>query len=569
MKRWLIIAMIAAMAIVHGLACLWSPVLGDDWGQRVWLATHDGSFFATHYLVSDLVTFAVVQCAWVNAVLGAVASCALVVGAFVLAMRRLPRAELADALGLALISTMLWIGGPHAGVVWFHRSYVASSVLGCAIAVWLLAPLACGWRVSRSLIPVIAIGGYAVATSTRTLAAAMLVGTLIALRGRARELWHRVLVGALLVGTAAAYATPPWLEVPKVVKRGLDPNLVLINVSLREAGHLVALVVFVVLVNAALAAFDKPSASRTTLPDLAHAWRWAVACVATAVWALFGPRASEATLLPVTVALAIAVLPLLMWAATGAYVRRGLVALAIGTHAVVWTMSLDIYHRLAGEYAARTAAIEAAAPGSVAVVPAYSQILPTFFEFGEDFAGVASRQLIANKVYGVRDIAVNPPFRKYEPDPDIRTRLDVDGATDAQVRAARPPALWAGDPTSARYEFTLFAKRLRDIAPAAHARLTVTNVAFDQPLVIAQLDAGTIFAPHITRSSGDANDRYTYTIRNPEMFDQAKVITNGVSVAVDYRGGHPGVQPLLAAPQVLVLCGKRGCVLGDAFVPRF
>ena len=75
----------------------------------------------------------------------------------------------------------------------------------------------------------------------------------------------------------------------------------------------------------------------------------------------------------------------------------------------------------------------------------------------------------------------------------------------------------------------------------------------------------------MTRSSADANDRYTFTIRGDAAgrFDQAFDVTSGKTVGVYYAGGHPRLQPLVAALHVLVICNAKTCIVADAFVPSF
>src|SRR6185312_6557481 len=166
---------------------------------------------------------------------------------------------------------------------------------------------------------------------------------------------------------------------------------------------------------------------------------------------------------------------------------------------------------------------------------------------------------------------VSPPFRRYEPNPQIDSVFEVDGATAAQVHDAKPPPIWATEPATAHYQFTAFAKRLRAIAPGASARLRATNVAFDRPVFVAVLDRGKITTPLVARSNPDANDRYVFTVHGSDAsaFDHAWVVTDGKQEPVKYEHGTASIQPLVSGLEVLILCNERTCIIGDAFISRF
>ncbi len=377
MKKLAAPAFLLAMAIVFAVVAAWTPLQGDDWGHLVWANQPGHSFLAAHYEFARLVGYAIAVVPWLHVIVAPVAALALVIGCFVLALGRRPQATWDDALALALVSALFWIGGPRAGVVWFHRPFTAADVCGAAAAVWLVAPLRCGWTVRSSLWPVLVIAGYCVGTSTRTIGLATLIGVIVAVRRLPRERWHRVLIGGLVAGNIVGFASPPWFEAWRVVKRGLDPNLVLLNLPIREGGEIIALVLALVLANAGLRALGRSHAPDGPAAD--HAWRWFFAWLGLAVLALFGPHYSEATLLPATAALAIGALPYLMWLARARLLRSVLVAFAVGTNVIAWTCALAAYHRFGADGAARLALLENARPGTVVTVPPYSQILPNFW----------------------------------------------------------------------------------------------------------------------------------------------------------------------------------------------
>ncbi|HEY6173277.1 MAG TPA: hypothetical protein VIX73_02490, partial [Kofleriaceae bacterium] len=158
----------AALIAVHAVAGALQPVMGDDWEHLLWDARHDGGWLVDHLTLAEAMGYALAHSAAVHAVVCVLAAIALVIGIFVLAHRRLPRPDAwDDVIGVIAASAMIWIAQSHPGLAWFQRSNVAWHLCGCAIAVWLLAPLRCGWQVGRAGTVALAIAGWLVGTSSR------------------------------------------------------------------------------------------------------------------------------------------------------------------------------------------------------------------------------------------------------------------------------------------------------------------------------------------------------------------------------------------------------------------
>ena len=576
-----LVGFFVTMALVHALVAFWTPVSAEDWGHWVWNAQHGDegavAWLRAHLAFSDAIGYVLARYRSVHAIVSPAVGAALVVGLFVLAMRRLPRATWQDVLGVALVSALIWIAQPHPGVAWFHTPSVAMQVYGAAVAVWFVAPFRCGWQVPRAAWPVLAIAGYCVGTSTRAIAT--LVGLVLVVRAlprdrRARWMW--IALGGLVVGVAVGYARPPWIEFARIFKRGLEPNLILMKLPIEEAGKLVSLVAALVLADLALGAFGRSRAAADARPDAADTSRWLVAWFATAVWCLFGPKYFDATLLPATCLIVIAGLPYLVWLATSRVLRYAIIALVVGVHAIAWPFALVTYHRFGGEGFTRMEALQLTPPGEVAHVKPYSQILSNAWFFGEDLATTQLRNLVAIEAFGLRDLMIAPPFRRLETNPGIAITLDIDGVTDAELRAAKVPAVWGGVVAVARDQFELFVKRLRAITDKPiSARLVVTNVAFAErgarPLLAAWVDRTGTMIPKTAISNLDEQNQVTIRIYGTEarQFKDAWIVDGGVARSTPYRYSAVVVQPMTARLNVVVACNPDRCLVVDALVPRF
>ncbi len=575
MKRHALVAFVGALAVVHAVIAWLTPVQGDAWLAWVWHARHVGdgpwTWLATHFEFSEALGYVVARSDVANAIVTPVGAVALVVGMFTLAMRRLPQATGADVLGIAMVSALIWIAQPHAAVTWFYRPSVASYVAGSAVAAWFAAPFVCGWQVRGRLVPLMAIAGYAAGTSSRAIATVTLIAIALIAR-RKRERWMTPGLVGLVVGTAVGYARAPYFEVGRVLKRGLEPNLFILRLPAESVSRMIS-VVAVLAVIAALANVQPAADER---PDASTALRWFGAFAATSVWCLFGPHYFEATLLPATCLLAAGVLPFIMWYARALTLRRVIVGFAVAVHAVAWPIAIASAVHFGSEGAARMAVLENAPIGSRVVVAPYSQILTSPWFFGEDLVTARQRALVASDVFGLRDIALEPDFRRLEPSPDINVVLVVDGVSNDVVRAARPPAMWAGEVSVAREQFAAFVRRLEAITNAhPSARLVVTNVALpgagDRPIVVAWSDAHGVLSPRIARSPLDEENEITTKIYGDDIksFDEAWIVHDGTATKTPYRNGSPKLHPTTPTLYATIVCNARLCLVADALVVRF
>ena len=573
-----------ALAIVHAIVAAWTPIQADDWNHWIWAGQNSGEdnwlfrFLGSHITFSDFMGYVLARCRSVHVLVTPVMMVALVTGLFTVAMRRTPRATFEDLLALALASALFWIGQPQGGVTVFHTAHLAQYVYGATIALWFIAPLRCDWDVPRWVWPPLALAGYCAGSSSRAIGLATLVGMIIALRSTRRSRWMWIALGGLVVGVLVGYANPPWIEFGRVFRRGLEANLTgqgLLRFALQETGEIIALVAALVLLDHLLGVLGRGRATGER-PDPGDTLRWAVGSFLVAIWCLFGPKYNEATLVPVTCMLAIAALPYLVWLTSSRWLRVVIIAFAVGVHVIAWSLSLATYHRFGAEGALRQTTLENTKPGAIAFVRPYEQIAPSFWFFGENLGFARLRQLLAIEGFGIRDIVLEPSFRRLEVNPGTQLVLQIEDATDEQLRAARMPTIWATELSAARKQFELFVKRLaRVTGKRPTARLVVTNVELpqrgDRPLLAAWINAKQRMIPRIARSPLDENSRYTVRIYGDDarQFKEGYVIDDGKPSSAPYQRGSVRLQPLTMELNVVVLCNLERCLVADAFIPRF
>ena len=566
MKR--VIAFFVAMAVVFSIVAAWTPVQGDGWLHWVWAGRHPGASVGTwllaHSSSADAFGYVLARVPSVHVLFSPMTAIALVVGLFVVAMGRTPSGE--DLLGLALASALIWIAQPHPGVTWFYTPSTAMHIYGAAAAVWLIAPLRCGWEVPKLAWPGLVLLAYCAGTSTRAIA----VVTLIAMVWIARGRWKPV-TAVLFVATVLGFVRSPYLEVGKVARRGIDPNLFVLKLPIEEVGKVVALVAMFALIELGRRVYGK-AISDEDRPDSRTSARLLIAYLAISVFCIFGPKYYEATLFPATCVLVIAVLPWLLWFAKLRGFRIALVVFAVAVHAIAWGVSLKTYRWIGKEGAARFAVISKAAPGSNLTVAPYSEILQSAWFFGEDFSTTRLRQLVAIEVFGLRDISVAPAFRRLEVNPMIQVAFEQEGATPAEMTAALPPATWSTVPSVAREQFEAFTKRLnKDVK----ARLVVKNLAFKElkarPLLLAWTETAKPLLARAQVSTLDEENQYTIKMSgvDTKRFDEAWWVQGDVTTKTPYRNGSPRIRPMLPLRTAIVFCDAERCLLLDAFVPHF
>ena len=289
------------------------------------------------------------------------------------------------------------------------------------------------------------------------------------------------------------------------------------------------------------------------------------------VLALVGPQYSEASLLPATLALAVAALPIARLLVRPRALRALAVAVAVGVHAVTWASGLALYSRLAGEASARMAALAAAPPGSVAVVAPYSELRPGFWFFGEDWQAASTRELLARRIFGLADIDMRPRFRTMTRNPHVTMRLDaISGATPDKLVAARVPSPWPGDLGVARFELDGFTDRLAAVAPDASARLVATDLGVPggRAVEIGHIEHGALVSPKVRHVGPDPQDRFAITFEASlaGLYPEAWLIGPRGVDRIDDTGGKVEIAPMVVGRWAVVACNRDSCLAIDAFV---
>lgn len=602
--RLALLGFVAALLAVHGIAGWLSPLAGEDWDYL--LGGHRG---AAGSPLGDLVGWLLVRSALAHPLGGAVAAVAVILGGFALGARRLPDPRRgSDALGVALVSCILWIALPRAGAMWFHRSDAAAQIWGAAIAAWFLVPYRCrspltgrGWPAAMAL------AGLVAGAATRQVALAAVVGAAIWTARTPRREWRAWMAAGLAgaaAGLIAGFARSPWIELGRVFGR-LEPTLVAMAPVLRAGGPVIAATALLALAvrlrrpaglgdahgrrgpggsrgplageSSGSVAAGASSGSAASEPgfDAGDALGWLVAWLGLGVAAQLGPRASEATLLPAAVALAAGALPALTWLAGARWIRRALVAAVIGAHAAVWILALSAVGAHGGELRERMAVIAATPAGRVATVRPYAELQPGYWSPGEDWAELALRTRLA-RAWGLAGIELAPGFRGLERGAELDLALEVDGASAEEVVAAAPPARWPGELAPARRAFVELVERLRKATrrPVV-ARLRVRGLEDaalrGRPVLAAWADAGAVVAPEVRRAALDGYGRAVISIA-PELaarLDDAWQIDPGGAAPVRCPAGRCAVQVQWTEVTALVLCDATRCLIAEAWRPRF
>src|SRR5262249_5106240 len=148
--------------------------------------------------------------------------------------------------------------------------------------------------------------------------------------------WMWFAFAGLVIGCVVGYASPPWFELGRVVRRGFEQNLVgrgLLSFIIARNGEIIAFTAACVLANLALGGAGRTRAPAHAAPPPTDALRWMAAWFATAIWCLFGPRYDRPMLLPATCMLVVAALPYIVWLVRAPALRYLFVTIAIVVHA--------------------------------------------------------------------------------------------------------------------------------------------------------------------------------------------------------------------------------------------
>jgi hypothetical protein len=311
-------------------------------------------------------------------------------------------------------------------------------------------------------------------------------------------------------------------------------------------------------------------------PDAGDSLAWLAAWLGLGLAAQLGPRATAAaTQMPAALALCTGVLPYLSWLAGARFVRWMLVCLAVGVHLVAWTLALSTYAGLGAEFRDRMAAVARTPEGQIATVRPYSNLLPTFWSAGEDWAELTLRSTLARERWNLAGIDLVPPFRRLERSPDLALALEVDDVSRDQLAAARPPLWWPREIEPARREFAALIERLRAITGrGVTARLRTVDIGFTargtRPILVAWSDGAAAVVPHVTRSRPD-DTGHTVILIAPSLavqLGEAWLVGPWGSEPERCVAGRCVVVAQRPERTLLVVCSSERCLAADAWVPQ-
>jgi hypothetical protein len=378
------------------------------------------------------------------------------------------------------------------------------------------------------------------------------------------------LVG-VLAGTAASNAVSPWRELGRLFTR-IDPSFTIVNPVIRDAGQVVTLLALIVLghlvVRARRAAPDP--LAEALAPLAGDAAGWLAAAIGLALALRVGPGANGPLLMPAVLALCVAAWPIVRVLTCRPVPRAIVIAVVVVVHAVMWPTALARQAALHRAFVDRLAAIARTPPDQIARVAPYRHVIADAWTVGDDWNDVDLREALARDHFGVRDLELAPAFTEYEASPALALALEVDGATPAQVTAAAPPPSWPRSLPRARLELAAFARRLHAAAPAAVARLAITDplpawpARGDRPVYAAWSDVDRHPLPAARHTRPDDTGRVTaklgqldgvWVVR-PDAVEPLACPLGVCSLVVEHK-----------ARIVIVACDHDRCAAADAWVP--
>jgi hypothetical protein len=489
---------------LHLVAIAWiAPVIGDDWGPAIAIARGEAIDHAlAHPRLTDLAHLAIVGSKVVHVVVSPLVVLALIAGLVAIALGRVPDVRKPDdARAMVIVSTLLWLAAPRSGLVVSYRSLLAIEVYGLCAAVWFAMPYVLGKTPFGRLGPVaraaaMAALGVAVGMTSRPVATVAATGLVIAVAvSRTRVVWKWAGVAGIAIGAVATWIVGTPIDWEDIASRGAS-NLDLFN-------RLFFFPVYIAFATVVLAAFH---VVRHPITAGAGPTRRIPAVVAIALAASIGsgalvllvPKlttvrmfAPAAAIVVACAAVILAIVPI------DRAIRRVMIGLVIAAQLGMVISSAVLLVPAWQRHADRIEALEAAAPGTTAVVPPYSRHKQNQWFFGEDFLRSNVRDRVATEIYGLRAIVLEPALGTQEPAAELGLRAD------APVGTATPP-WYSADLATARAQFG------RVLAGTDGARLVVTAVAVpdrSDPIVAATIDRGRLVHARLAQPRIDRDGR--------------------------------------------------------------
>jgi hypothetical protein len=353
-----------------------------------------------------------------HVVLAAAFAVATLVGAFVLAHARWPRAG--DGARLAVIAALAFVALPNPGQMFCYRPFAANYVWGFAITTAFAVPyrlaLAAPARARgiAAALGMFVLGVAAGMTNEHTGPAAICAAgaAVELLRRRDRRVPAWAIAGAIgLVAGVALLIGAPGQDVRyhgladrsslvgNVLDRGALGNLRLIGTSM-----LYATVSWLAIAGCLIAT------GRARGPSM----RWrrdvlvlAAAALAIVVTALVSPKQGARLFYAPSLLLVAAAARALDEATRACRIATAIVTACAAITAITCAAILIVVQRAGSADAAdRAERLAAAAPNSVPAVPAFRHFAPTWWTYGDDFRSASMRERVARRAWQLDDVTL-------------------------------------------------------------------------------------------------------------------------------------------------------------------
>ena len=420
-----------------------SAVLLDDWFQLRYWQNHElgpaaiwsyarHNYFHYNPRIGEVILVIIDGSRAIHLIATPVVQLALLAFVFVIAFGRWPRPTLRDLQLLVVIQTLIWLVIPSPAILYFYRPFATNYLWAFTITLALFVPYRLGTRARSWLAPIMLVLGWAAGMcNEHTGPTAMVVmAAMIYTRRRELRAWMVAGMVGLYVGYPMLFFAPGQAVRYGGMATRLTPKTVLIERGVTGCFEIVrsfafeARLGFVVVIAAAISylAMRYLRGERIPIPPRSAVLTAAVlagAALAIVATLFVSPTASGRVLFASGVLLAAAFAVCMQELFAVRIVRRFVVGACVvifGYHIVRF---VDATKGLAPENAQRLALLQAAAPGSVAIVPPYTTIQPSRWVFGDDFV-VAEwlRDYVAGDLYDLSRVDLEqrerPPAVRFE-----------------------------------------------------------------------------------------------------------------------------------------------------------
>jgi hypothetical protein len=490
-----------ALWLLFFVQALWSPILLDDWFQlrywrdhefgwsAIWTYAHHNYF---HYnpRIGEVFLAIIHGSDLVHLVVTPVIQLALPPIVFAIAFGRRPRPTLSDLQLLLFIQVMIWLVIPIPGILYFYRPFATNYVWGFTLTLALFVPyrLALAGDTGRSLwlAPIMFVLGWIAGMCNEHTGPTAMVG-MAAFVGVA---WYRRRLRAWMVtgmvglyigypmlffapGQSVRYAGLATRDTPAklLAERGVTGCFEIVLDFVRESW--LGILLFLATVIAYLV---KRSGCLATLRG---AGKSAAALLAASVAIVMTLFASPTTTDRVFFASGVLLVAAFATAAERLFVdrvvRRLVIGACIALAAYHYVRFVDTSLGLQTESAHRIALLDAARPGSVAIVPSYEHTGRSRWYFGDDFSlHPWLADYVGGELFDLGAVELDQPRRR-------RVVRHVATLIDEQRRITPLPASevptyrqWLADPQS-RWRVAARLDR------ALRFRIDVVGLPFEDP----------------------------------------------------------------------------------------